>query len=63
MNLLNSFSFELPTQIEYGIGAVQKLTEALLTLNAANVLVVTDKGLEATGLLSGIASRLEKHGL
>jgi alcohol dehydrogenase len=63
MNLLNSFSFELPTKIEYGIGVVQNLTEALLTLNAANVLIVTDKGLEATDLLSGIASRLGKHGL
>jgi len=29
MNLLNRFSFELPTRIEYGIGAARKLTEAL----------------------------------
>lgn len=27
MNLLTGFSFELPTRIEYGIGAVQKLAE------------------------------------
>jgi len=29
MNLLNRFSFELSTRIEYGIGAARKLTEAL----------------------------------
>jgi alcohol dehydrogenase len=63
MNLLNPFSFELPTRIEYGIGVVQKLTESLRDLNAANVLVVTDKGIEASGLLSGITSRLEQDRL
>ena len=25
MNLLNNFSFELPTKIEYGIGVVEKV--------------------------------------
>jgi len=58
MNLLNSFSFELPTRIEYGVGVAQKLTEALRDLNAANVLIVTDKGIETSGLLSGVTSRL-----
>jgi hypothetical protein len=29
MTLLNSFSFELPTKIEYGAGVVQKLTAAI----------------------------------
>ena len=58
MNLLNSFSFELPTRIEYGVGVAQKLTEALRDQNAVNVLIVTDKGIEASGLLSGVTSRL-----
>ncbi len=58
MNLLNSFSFELPTKIEYGIGAAQKLKEALKELNAANVLIVTDKGIEASGLISGLVNQL-----
>jgi alcohol dehydrogenase len=58
MNLLSSFSFELPTRIEYGMGAVQKLTEELDALDAAKVLIVTDKGIEAAGLLAGITAPL-----
>jgi hypothetical protein len=34
MNLLNSFSFELPTRIEYGIGAAERLAEIIKALNA-----------------------------
>ena len=63
MNLYNSFSFELPAKIEYGIGAVRKLAAALDELKATKVLVVTDKGIEASGLLADITSRLEQNGL
>jgi alcohol dehydrogenase len=58
MNLLSSFCFELPTRIEYGIGAVQKLAEELDALDASKVLIVTDKGIEASGLLAGITAPL-----
>ena len=54
MNLLESFIFELPTRIEYGIGASGKLVDAFKQLNAEKVLVITDKGVESSGLLSGI---------
>ena len=60
MSFLNSFSFELPTKIEYGIGAVRKLTNALEELKATKVLVVTDKGIESSGLLTGIVNQLEQ---
>jgi membrane-anchored protein YejM (alkaline phosphatase superfamily) len=49
MNFANSFRFELPTKIEYGIGAVRKLIDALNELKATRVLIVTDKGIEASG--------------
>ncbi len=58
MNLLNSFYFELPTKIEYGVGVAQKLTTAIRELNAVNVLIVTDNGIEASGLLSEVTNRL-----
>jgi len=58
MNLFNSFSFELPTKIEYGIGAVRKLAGALDELKATKVLVVTDKGIETSGLLAGVTNQL-----
>ena len=58
MNLLNSFSFELPTKIEYGIGVTGKLTKFLKTLESPKVLIVTDRGIEASGLLSAITNQL-----
>jgi alcohol dehydrogenase len=60
MNLLSRFSFELPTKIEYGSGAARKLTAAIRELNARQVLIVTDKGIEASGLLSQVTSRLAR---
>ncbi len=58
MNLLNSFSFELPTRIEYGVGATGKLAQALKGLGSKKVLLVTDRGIEASGLLTAIADQL-----
>jgi alcohol dehydrogenase len=58
MNLLNSFSFVLPTRIEYGVGVTEKLTESVKELGSQKVLIVTDKGIETCGLLSAIADHL-----
>ncbi len=60
MNLLNSFSFELPTRIEYGVDSLGKLVEFVEELGARKVLIVTDRGIEATGILSAISDQL-KH--
>jgi alcohol dehydrogenase len=54
MNLLNSFSFELPTKIEYGHGAAKGLVDVIKNLNARKVLLVTDKGIVSSGLLERI---------
>jgi alcohol dehydrogenase len=59
MNVLNSFSFELPTRIEYGIGAVERLAEIIKALNAESLLVVTDKGIRNSGLLERISNLLD----
>lgn len=58
MNPYNSFSFELPTKIQFGTGVVQKLAEALDELKATKVLVVSDKGVEASGLLERLVKQL-----
>jgi alcohol dehydrogenase len=63
MNLLNSFSFELPTKIEYGIGAVERLAEIIEALNAESLLVVTDKGIRDSGLLERISNLLHTRKL
>jgi alcohol dehydrogenase len=58
MHLINSFSFELPTKIEYGVGVSGKLTGALADLKAARILIVSDKGIIKSGLLDGIQNQL-----
>jgi alcohol dehydrogenase len=58
VNLLNSFSFELPTRIEYGLGSTEKLAEFVNELGARKVLLVTDRGIEASGVLSAISDQL-----
>ena len=58
MNLLNSFSFELPTRIEYGVGATEKLVESVKALESRKLLIITDHGIEASGLLKAVADRL-----
>jgi alcohol dehydrogenase len=63
MNLLNSFSFELPTKIEYGIGVVERLAEIIKALNAESLLVVTDKGIRNSGLLERISNLLDANKL
>ena len=63
MNLLNSFTFELPTKIEYGIGATGDLADVIKNLNAVKVLLVTDKGIVRSGLLDRIIDLLESNKL
>ncbi len=60
MNLLKNFIFELPTKIVYGVGASGKLCDRLQRWGAKDVLVVTDKGVRASGLLAGIEQQLEE---
>ena len=58
MNLLNRFSFELPTRIDYGVGAAKGLVDVIKNLNARKVLLVTDKGVVSSGLLERITGPL-----
>lgn len=60
MNLLNPFSFELPTKIFYGAGVSGALREHIRQWGAKDVLVVTDKGIRSSGLLDGIERQLEE---
>jgi alcohol dehydrogenase len=59
MNLLNSFSFELPTRIEYGVGAATRLAGIIKALDAESILVITDKGIGDSGLLGRIFNLLD----
>jgi alcohol dehydrogenase len=58
MNSLSTFSFELPTRIEYGIGAVEKLADELQWRKVKNVMLITDVRLASSGLLSRFTTHL-----
>ncbi|MBG0777866.1 MAG: iron-containing alcohol dehydrogenase [Desulfovibrionaceae bacterium] len=63
MNLLNGFSFILPTRIEFGVGVVRRLAEFVDGLGARRVLVVTDPGVRAAHLTDQITEPLETAGV
>lgn len=62
MNLLKSFSFELPTRIEYGVGISKNLTTELKNFGAKRIFIVTDKGIVKAGLMKGIVEQLRDEG-
>ena len=63
MNLLNSFSFELPTKIEYGVGAAKSLVDVIKNENFKNLLLVSDEGVLRSGLLKQVSDALDAHHL
>ena len=63
MNLLNSFSFELPTKIEYGVGATNNLADVVKNENFKSLLLVTDEGVVRSGLLKRVTDALDVHQL
>ncbi len=63
MNLLNSFGFELPTRIEYGIGVIRTLPKVLAEYNLRRILLVTDPGVQAAGLLAPVCENLDEAGV
>ncbi|MGD2098450.1 MAG: iron-containing alcohol dehydrogenase [Desulfobacterales bacterium] len=63
MNLLNSFSFELPTKIEYGVGVAKSLADVIKNENCKNLLLVTDEGVLRSGLVRRVSDVLDAHHL
>jgi alcohol dehydrogenase len=58
-----TFSFSLPTLIEFGYGKAAALGERLKQLKVGRVFFVTDKGVESAGLLGGLTDSLEKSAI
>jgi len=60
---IDSFHFGTPTEFVFGPGCRGQLPERLAGLGAARVLLVTDTGLEATGLVDPVEDALRGAGL
>lgn len=63
MNLLNSFSFELPTKIEYGVGVTKSLVDVIKNENYKRLLLVSDEGVVRSDLLQQVSDLLDAHHL
>lgn len=61
--MLNNFSFNLPTRIEYGNGKVNQLGEYIKELQGERILVITDKGLLNAGVLENVFKTLKKEAI
>jgi len=56
-------TFQIPTQILFGAGALDRLPDSLPVSSPAKILLVTDRGLRRAGILDQVAAVLEKGGL
>ncbi len=54
------FPYELPTRIEFGIGALRRLGDVVAALGGGRVLLVTDQGLIAAGIVERVTAVLEE---
>lgn len=63
MNLLNRFSFELPTKIEYGVGLAKGLVDVIKKDNFKRLVLVSDEGVMRSGLLKQVTDALDAHQL
>ena len=59
----NQFEFTLPTKIVYGCGVLQRLAEEVTAAGGSKVLIVTDKGIAAAGIVTKVTDLLDEAGL
>lgn len=63
MNLLKGFGFELPTRIEYGPGVIRILPQVLAQFDLQRILLVTDPGVQAAGLVDPVCDQMGQAGI
>lgn len=63
MDVMKGFGFALPTRIEFGAGRAAKLPGELSLLSAKKPLLVTDRGIAASGILESIVGILNDAGI
>jgi alcohol dehydrogenase len=55
-----SFGINQPTQIHFGVGSINQLSDVVRRLNGSNVFLVADPGLKQAGIIRKIGSVLRK---
>ncbi len=59
-DIMTEFSFEMPTELEFGVGKIHSLPEKLENMKIEKLFIVTDKGIEKAGILDKIESYLDE---
>lgn len=57
---MNDFNFRIPQNIEFGMGALEKLPKILKESNSNHVFLVSDRGLEKIGVVDRVKNIIEK---
>ena len=60
---LNPFSFKIPGEVVFGEKSIAKLPEILASRNISNVLLISDRGLEAAGMVKRITDIFEAYSI
>lgn len=60
---MKSFTYHIPTQIEFGNGLIAKLPNYVRSLKASRAIVVGDPGVERAGLVEKVSSILKADGI
>jgi alcohol dehydrogenase len=60
---MDGFAFRLRTEIEFGFGVSGRVGERARSLGGSRVLVVTDRGVKAAGLVEPVLETLRSQGL
>jgi len=59
---MSAFTYNFPASIIFGWGEAEKIADHAKTIEASKPLIVTDEGLEKTGILRQVSGRLEQKG-
>jgi len=62
MNSHRRFTFELPTRISFGVDALAELPDEIRALEGSSVLLVSDPGLVAAGVVDRVVALLRENG-
>jgi alcohol dehydrogenase len=61
--MIHTLDFVLPTKIRYGAGIIGVLGEELRLLGAKKIMIITDKGLVATGIVKKVTDIIENENM
>lgn len=60
---MKEFNFKVPQNIQFGVGSLNKLPEILKESNSDHVMLISDRGLEAIGVVKKVQDIIEAAGI